>query len=94
MNERMLAAAIIQNAMEEWEVLIHTRLRPSQLYPGTVATVERRLNSLRAFFRSPWCDVLMCGESEGEELLKRLDAEYRQSYLCKQIAHYKAKARI
>jgi hypothetical protein len=88
---RLLAAMIVHEAMKEWRALIRRKLRPSQLCPITIAAVESRLNSLRAFFRSAWCDVLMCGDGEGEEVLKGLEAQYRKSVLYKQISEYKAK---
>jgi hypothetical protein len=94
MNERLLAAAIIHGSIEEWEKLIKRKFRANQLCPNAIAAIEKRLDSMRKFFRSPWCDVLMCGDGEGEDVLKRLEEEYRQSNLYKQITQYKAKARL
>jgi len=94
MNEHLLAEAIVRDAMEEWEKLIRRRLRKDQLNHTTVVVIESRLENLRKFFHSPWCEVLMCQTCEGSEILKRLEAEYQQSKLYKQVAKFKKEARL
>ena len=86
---RTLAAATVYQAVKEWRAMIRRRLRT--LEPCVVDAAAAQMEGLRTFFCSPWCDLLLCGAGEGEELLRRLENEYRESRLWRQMHEAQSK---
>lgn len=67
----MLAAAIIEKAVEDWRLLVKTDRARINTYHGDVSIKE-----LRAFFTGPWCALLMHGMAvTPEQVLDRLEQE-------------------
>ena len=67
----MLAAAIIEKAVEDWRLLVKTDRASASINGEKVS-----LRELRDFFNSPWCALLMHGMSvTPEHVLDRLEQE-------------------
>ena len=67
----MLAAAIIEKAVEDWRMLVKTERAGTSINGAKVGVRE-----LREFFTGPWCALLMHGLSvTPEQVLDRLEQE-------------------
>ena len=54
-------------------------------FAEAVCSKKDRIEELRRFFTSAWCDCLLCGEGEGEDILRMLEPLYGKSKIKKQI---------
>ena len=86
MNEHILAAAVIEQAADDWRWAISPTSPKKKDFVSIVREKRTRLNELRRFFRSSNADLFSVGNAK--VILERLEEEYRKSKGRLQIEAY------
>jgi hypothetical protein len=87
MNERILAAAVIEQAAADWRWAISPTSPKNQKYFVSIVRKKRTmLNELRRFFRGSNADAFRGGQAK--VILANLEAEYKASKGRLQIEAY------
>ena len=86
MNEHILAAAVIEQAADDWRWAISPTSPKKANFVSTVYAKRTRLNELRRFFRGSNADAFSGGQAK--VILANLEAEYKASKGRLQIEAY------
>jgi hypothetical protein len=86
MNEHILAAAVIEQAADDWRWAISPTSPKKKDFVSIVRAKRTRLNELRRFFRSSNADLFSGGNAK--VIAKQLEDEYRVSNGRLQIEAY------
>lgn len=77
-----LAHAIVVQAAKDWRTLCQYLLEPKR--DTEIVKQKVTFDSLRRFFKSPWCDTLCVGVNP-QMILDRLEKELKETETKKQI---------
>lgn len=86
MNEHILAAAVIEQAADDWRWAIKPTNPKGKDFISTVCAKRTRLNELRRFFRGQSADLFSGGNAK--VIAKQLEDEYKASNGRLQIEAY------
>ena len=86
MNEHILAAAVIEQAADDWRWAIEPTSPKKANFVSTVYAKRTMLNELRRFFRSSNADLFSWGNAK--VIVAGLEEEYRKSKGRLQIEAY------
>lgn len=86
MNEHILAAAVVEQAADDWRRAIRPTNTKSKNFKKTVRAKRERIGELRRFFRGKSADLYSGGN--GKAILSRLEEEYAASKGRLQIEAY------